>query len=92
MTRTACDYVHLNPVRARLLGPEHPSRGCGWSSYGEYLRPPGQRSQWMRVDRLLGEMKIPKDSPAGRREFERQMEVRRRCKYLGAAAPPRWLA
>jgi len=30
--RTVCDYVHLNPVRARLLGPkdrlpEHP-----WSS------------------------------------------------------------
>jgi hypothetical protein len=32
----------------------------------------------MRADRLLGEMKIPKDSPAGRREFERQMEARRR--------------
>ena len=31
----------------------------------------------MRVDRLLGEMGIPKDSAAGRKEFERQMELRR---------------
>ena len=32
----------------------------------------------MRVDRLLGEMRIPRDSVVGRREFERQMEERRR--------------
>src|SRR5205823_4269787 len=48
-----------------------------WSSYGEYLKAPRQRAQWIRVDRLLGEMRIPKDSAAGRREFERQMEERR---------------
>jgi hypothetical protein len=38
--------------------------------------PPGKRPGWMRVDRLLGEMGIPKDSKAGRREFERRMEQR----------------
>jgi tRNA (cmo5U34)-methyltransferase len=27
---------------------------------------------WLRVDRLLGEMRIPRDSDAGRREFERR--------------------
>jgi hypothetical protein len=32
---------------------------------------------WLRVDRLLGEMGIPKDSAAGRKEFERRMELRR---------------
>jgi hypothetical protein len=31
------------------------------------------------VDRVLGEAGIPKDSPAGRREFERQMEARRQA-------------
>jgi hypothetical protein len=31
----------------------------------------------VRVDRLLGEMRIARDSDAGRREFERQMERRR---------------
>src|SRR5579872_434468 len=75
--RTVCDYVHLNPARAKLLKPEQRLREYRWSSYGEYLRRPGQRSEWLRVDRLLGEMRIPKDSAAGRREFERQMEERR---------------
>ena len=42
-----------------------------WSSYGEYLKAPRQRSRWVRVDRLLGEMRIPRDSAAGGREFER---------------------
>src|SRR5882762_8095307 len=30
--RTACDYVHLNPVRAKLLGPEQLLREFTWSS------------------------------------------------------------
>jgi hypothetical protein len=32
---------------------------------------------WLRVDRLLGEHGIQKDSTAGRKEFERRMEWRR---------------
>jgi hypothetical protein len=75
--RTVCDYVHLNPVRARLLTPEQPLRDYCWSSLVEYLKPTAQRPAWLRVDRLLGEMGIPKDSPAGRREFEQAMEQRR---------------
>jgi hypothetical protein len=54
-----------------------------WSSYGEYLKPAGQRPGWLRVDRLLGEKGIPKDSEAGRREFGWQME-RRRAEESGA--------
>ena len=76
--RTVCDYVHLNPVRAKLAPPKAPLSRFLWSSYGEYLKAPAQRPVWLRVDRLLGEKGIPKDSPAGRREFERQMERRRR--------------
>lgn len=76
--RTACDYVHLNPERAKLLSCEESLRQYPWSSYGEYLKAPPKRPQWIRVDRLLGEMRIPKDSAAGGREFERQMEERRR--------------
>ena len=75
--RTVCDYVHLNPVRAKLLRPEQKLRAYRWSSYGEYLKRPGQRVKWLSVDRLLGEMRIPKDSKAGRQEFERVMESRR---------------
>jgi hypothetical protein len=68
--RTVCDYVHLNPVRARLLTREQPLRAYVWSSYGQYLQTSGKRPAWLRVDRLLGEMGIPQDSAAGRRQFE----------------------
>jgi REP element-mobilizing transposase RayT len=75
--RTVCDYVHLNPVRAKLLGLDQPLREYRWSSYGEYLKRPRKRAAWLRVERLLGEMGIPQDSTAGRRQFERMMEQRR---------------
>ena len=35
------------------------------------------RPQWLRVGRLLGEHGIQQDTPAGRKEFERQIERRR---------------
>jgi putative transposase len=76
--KTVCDYVHLNPVRAKLLRSEQKLHGYPWSSYREYLKKPRQRVGWLRVDRLLGEMRIPKNTPAGRREFALQMELRRR--------------
>ena len=76
--KTACDYVHLNPERAKLLKSTERLRDYGWSSYGQYQRAARQRAKWIRVDRLLGEMRIPRDSAAGRREFERPLEERRR--------------
>lgn len=75
--RTVCDYVHLNPARARLLRPEQPLDAFGWSSWCEYLKPPAQRPRWLRVDRLLGEWRIPGDSEAGRLELQRCVETRR---------------
>jgi hypothetical protein len=73
-----CDYVHLNPARARLITAASRLESFGWSSYPAYLKPAGQRPPWLRVDRLLGEKGIARDSAAGRREFSRQMELRRR--------------
>jgi REP element-mobilizing transposase RayT len=75
--RTVCDYVHLNPVRAKLLRPEQKLRDFAWSSWPEFLKPPEPRPRWLRVDRLLGERHIPKDSPAGRAELEKYLEWRR---------------
>ena len=75
--RTVCDYVHLNPPRAKMLKAQQPLRSYPWSSYGQYLQAPSKRPAWLRVDRLLGEMGIPRDSSAGRRQFERVMEQRR---------------
>ncbi len=71
--KTACDYVHLNPARAKLLSAKQKLWAYRWSSYGEYLKPKSQRWPWLRVNRLLGEHGIPKDSPAGREQFEARM-------------------
>jgi REP element-mobilizing transposase RayT len=76
--KTVCDYVHLNPSRAKLVGEEQPLEEFPWSSYPWYLRAPARRPAWLRVERLLGEWRIPKDSPAGRRAFGEGMEQRRR--------------
>lgn len=75
--RTVCEYVHLNPARAKLLKPEQPLRDYRWSSWPEYLKSPGKRPAWLRVDRVLGEAGIGRDSAAGRRELERRLEARR---------------
>jgi REP element-mobilizing transposase RayT len=75
--KTVCDYVHLNPVRAKLIRQEQPLRAYAWSSWPEYLKVPSQRPAWLRVDRLLGEYGIPQDSAAVRRRMEDALEARR---------------
>src|SRR5438046_4633067 len=44
--KTVCDYVHLNPVRAKLLAAREPLQGYRWSTYGAYLQGPAKRSAW----------------------------------------------
>jgi REP-associated tyrosine transposase len=75
--KRVCDYVHLNPARAKLLRPEEPLRAYRWSSWREYLKRPGKRWPWLWVDRLLGENRICVDSAAGRRQLEAVLEERR---------------
>ncbi|MCX6901903.1 MAG: transposase [Verrucomicrobia bacterium] len=75
--KTVCDYVHLNPVRAKLLGPQDRLLSYPWSSLGWYLAAKNHRPGWMRVDRLLGEHGIRADTAASREEFERRMEALR---------------
>jgi len=77
--KTVSDYVHLNPARAKLLGIEQKLATYPWSSLRSYLQSPRKRPGWLRVGRLLGEHGIPCDSPAGRLEFGRRMELRRRA-------------
>ena len=60
-----------------MLPPDEPLRVYRWSSWPEYLKPPGKRRPWLRVDRLLGEYHIPQDSAAGRRQLEQELEARR---------------
>jgi len=75
--RTVCDYVHLNPARAKLVRPGQALREYAWSSWPEYLKRPSQRWPWLAVNRLLGEQHIPQDSAAGRRRLEELVEQRR---------------
>src|ERR1039457_2282944 len=75
--RTLGEYVHLNPVRAKLLLPDAPLRSFRWSSFPIYLQEPSRRPGWLRVDRLLGKAGILKDNAAGCRQFELRLEERR---------------
>jgi REP element-mobilizing transposase RayT len=75
--KTVCDYVHLNPVRAKLLTAEAPLKSYAWSSFPEDLKIATRRPAWLQVERLLGEQGIPKDSPAGRQMCEQRLEERR---------------
>ena len=73
--KTVCDHVHLNPARAGLLRRTERLRQYRWSSWPEYLKRPTKR-----VDRLLGEYRLPGDSAAARRRLEAAVEERRRGK------------
>ena len=75
--KSVCDYVHLNPARAKLVGAEQPLKAFVWSSWPAYLLAPSKRPGWLRVDRLLGEWGIPRDSSAGRQRLEQALEERR---------------
>jgi REP element-mobilizing transposase RayT len=75
--KSVCDYVHLNPARAKRVNADRPLRSFVWSSWPAYLRAPARRPAWLRVDRLLGQWGVPKDSPAGRRRLEQALEARR---------------
>jgi REP element-mobilizing transposase RayT len=75
--KSVCDYVHLNPARAKLVARDARLASFAWSSWPSYLLALAQRPAWLRVDRLLGEWGIPKDSPAGRQRLEQALEARR---------------
>jgi putative transposase len=75
--RTVCDYVHLNPARARIIDKEQPLQSYTWSSYPAYLIRAKARPPWLRCDRLLGEHGLGQGSRRSRLEFCRRMETSR---------------
>ena len=98
-----CNYVHLNPVRAKLLKKKQALKDFLWSSYPMYLRPPSKRVKWLQVERELAEVGIKRDDTAGRRRYAKVMEDRRlnskpgewknirRGWMLGSSAFKEWL-
>jgi hypothetical protein len=67
----------LNPARAKIISGEQKLADFLWSSFSVYLKRPEWRPKWLEIRQLLGEHRIPRDSAAGRRQFERRMEERR---------------
>ena len=69
---TVSTYIHLNPVRAGLIG-EGPLSTFRFSSYPYYLLPPRRRPFWLCVDRVLGNVACANDR-AGRRAYSEFLE------------------
>jgi len=76
--RTVADYIHLNPAKAKLFPTDQLLRAYPWSSWSAYLSPPSSRPAWLRVDRVMGEHGLSRDTPRTRRELEKHLEHRRK--------------
>lgn len=61
---TLSDYIHLNPVRARMVSVRDRLFDYRWSSYRWYLSQK-ERPRWFEAERVLGELGL-KDTAEGR--------------------------
>ena len=68
------DYIHLNPVRARLVGLDERLFDYAWSSYRHYVLAAG-RPAWFEPRDVLGELGW-KDAGGGRRAYAERMRRR----------------
>ena len=76
--RTLADYIHLNPVRARLVVPKkgHSVLDYPWSSVaGGWALPPGKRPKWLAAEKGLERFDLP-DTVAGRRRMVERLDRR----------------
>lgn len=68
------NYIHLNPVRARLVKPQEEGlESFSWSSYPQYLVSPRKRDAFLRTERVLGELGV-EDTVKGRRMYRESMD------------------
>lgn len=76
--RTLVDYIHLNPVRARLVVPKKGQSVLDypWSSVaGGWALPPGKRPKWLAAEEGLMRFDLP-DTVAGRRRMVESLDRR----------------
>jgi hypothetical protein len=76
--QTLADYIHLNPVRARLVKPRagQSVMDYPWSSLaGGWILPPSKRPQWIAAEEALGRFDLP-DTVAGRRRMVERLDRR----------------
>lgn len=72
---TVSDYIHLNPVRARLLRSPQKLADYPWSSFPAICAEPRNRPEWLEVSRVLG-ARGGKDNAPGRRRYRMNLEKR----------------
>lgn len=72
--RQLVDYVHLNPVRAGMIGKGEGFDSMPWTSLREYRKPPTKRFEWMETEKAFGAVELP-DTTTGRRRFIERLET-----------------
>jgi putative transposase len=91
--QTLADYIHLNPVRARLIVPKKRQSVLDypWSSVaGGWALPPGKRPEWLAGNDGLSHFDLP-DTVAGRRRLVERLDrraVEEDIKKCGVPAAP----
>jgi len=76
--QTLMDYIHLNPVRARIIRPKAGQSVLDypWSSVaGGHALPPKKRARWLDAEAGLRAFNLA-DTAAGRREMVERLDKR----------------
>jgi putative transposase len=74
--RTLVDYIHLNPIRARMIRPDKGESilDYAWSSLaGGWVLPPTKRAKWLSVAEGLTRYDL-QDTAAGRRKLVEKLD------------------
>lgn len=88
--QTLMDYIHLNPVRARLVKPRDGQSVLDypWSSLaGGHALPPRRRAKWLDTEAALKAFDLP-DSLAGRRKMVERVDARANQEALKSCGVP----
>lgn len=73
--QTVSDYIHLNPVRAGLVGKKEMLADYRWSSFPALVGEPRKRPEWLCGEWVLGG-RGGQDNARGRRAYREDLEKR----------------
>jgi len=62
------DYIHLNPIRARMIKKQEQLEDYSWSSLRDYVLPKRKRHDWIAVESGLEAFELP-DTARGRQQY-----------------------
>lgn len=88
--QTLVDYIHLNPVRAKLIRPKAGKSilDYRWSSLaGGYALPPKERPKWLDAASGLRAFNL-EDNAAGRRQMIKRLDRRALSEELASCGVP----